>query len=102
MSNIEAKSVDAGHVGIKRGGPAIGLVLGSGAARGFAHIGVLRALAAQGIVPDIVVGTSIGALVGGCYANNQLEELESWSRSLTLRRIIGYLDVRIGSSSSGT
>jgi NTE family protein len=78
--------------------PLIGLVLGSGAARGFAHIGVIQALAAQGIVPDIVVGTSIGALVGGCYANNQLEELESWSRSLTLRRIIGYLDVRIGSS----
>ncbi|HXL63738.1 MAG TPA: patatin-like phospholipase family protein, partial [Xanthobacteraceae bacterium] len=82
----------------KLGRPLIGLVLGSGAARGFAHIGVIRALAAQGIVPDIVVGTSIGALVGGCYANNQLEELESWSRSLTLRRIIGYLDVRIGSS----
>jgi NTE family protein len=82
----------------KLGRPLIGLVLGSGAARGFAHIGVIQALAAQGIVPDIVVGTSIGALVGGCYANNQLEELESWSRSLTLRRIIGYLDVRIGSS----
>ena len=82
----------------KLGRPLIGLVLGSGAARGFAHIGVIQALAAQGIVPDIVVGTSIGALVGGCYANNQLEQLESWSRSLTLRRIIGYLDVRIGSS----
>ena len=82
----------------KRGRPLIGLVLGSGAARGFAHIGVIQALLAHGIVPDIVVGTSIGALVGGCYANNQLDELESWSRSLTLRRIIGYLDVRIGSS----
>ena len=80
------------------GRPLIGLVLGSGAARGFAHIGVIQALIAQGIVPDIVVGTSIGALVGGCYANNQLDQLESWARSLTLRRIIGYLDVRIGSS----
>ena len=49
-------------------------------------------------MPDIVVGTSIGALVGGCYANNQLDELESWARSLTLRRILGYLDVRIGGS----
>jgi NTE family protein len=76
----------------------IGLVLGSGAARGFAHIGVIQALIAQGIVPDIIVGTSIGALVGGCYANNQLAELETWARSLTLRRIIGYLDVRIGGS----
>jgi len=78
--------------------PSIGLVLGSGAARGFAHIGVIHALIEHGITPDIVVGTSIGALVGGCYANNQLEELESWARSLTLRRIIGYLDVRIGGS----
>ena len=81
-----------------RGRPLIGLVLGSGAARGFAHIGVLRALAAQGIEPDIVVGTSMGALVGGCYATNQLDALESWARSLTMRRIFGYLDVRFGGS----
>ncbi len=82
----------------KGGRPLIGLVLGSGAARGFAHIGVIQALLERGIVPDIVVGTSIGALVGGCYAHNQLAELESWARSLTLRRIIGYLDLRIGGS----
>ena len=82
----------------KPGRPAIGLVLGSGAARGFAHIGVIRALEAYGITPDIVVGTSMGALVGGCYANNQLDPLEAWARSLTLRRIFGYLDVRIGGS----
>src|SRR6202042_2046571 len=78
--------------------PLVGLVLGSGAARGFAHIGVIHALLEHGIKPDIVVGTSIGALVGGCYANNKLDELESWARSLTLRRILGYLDVRIGGS----
>ncbi len=82
----------------KAAGPSIGLVLGSGAARGFAHIGVIHALMENGIRPDIIVGTSIGALVGGCYANNQLEELEAWARSLTVRRIIGYLDVRIGGS----
>jgi NTE family protein len=82
----------------KPGRPLIGLVLGSGAARGFAHIGVIHALREHGIRPDIVVGTSIGALVGGCYANNQLDELEIWARSLTLRRIIGYLDVKIGGS----
>jgi NTE family protein len=85
-------------IAVKRGRPAVGLVLGSGAARGFAHIGVIQALLARGIVPDIVVGTSIGALVGGCYVNDQLEELETWARALTLRRIIGYLDVRIGGS----
>ena len=97
-SDIETKSVDAGHIGVKRGGPSIGLVLGSGAARGFAHIGVMRALLAHGIKPDIIVGTSMGALVGGCYATNQLDTLETWARSLTMRRIIGYLDVRIGGS----
>jgi len=82
----------------KLGRPLIGLVLGSGAARGFAHIGVVRALIDHGITPDIIVGTSVGALIGGCYASNQLDELESWARSLTLRRIVGYLDVRIGGS----
>jgi NTE family protein len=80
------------------GRPLIGLVLGSGAARGFAHIGVIHALIEHGIKPDIIVGTSIGALVGGCYADNKLDELETWARSLTLRRILGYLDVRIGGS----
>ena len=96
--DVRGKTVDAGHLAVKRGGPAIGLVLGSGAARGFAHIGVMRALQAHGITPDIIVGTSMGALVGGCYATNQLDTLEDWARSLTRRRIIGYLDVRIGGS----
>lgn len=95
MSTVDLATtpVDAG-----RGRSPIGLVLGSGAARGFAHIGVLQVLMAHGIVPDIVVGTSMGALVGGCYATNHLEELESWARSLTMRRILGYLDVRFGGS----
>jgi len=92
--------IDVGPKPIRAKGarPSVGLVLGSGAARGFAHIGVIHALIEHGIRPDIIVGTSIGALVGGCYANNQLEELETWARSLTVRRIIGYLDVRIGGS----
>jgi NTE family protein len=94
--DVAGKTVDAGHIAVKHGGPAIGLVLGSGAARGFAHIGVMRALQAHGIVPDIIVGTSMGALVGGCYIANQLDTLEDWARSLTRRRIIGYLDVTIG------
>src|SRR5262249_49325243 len=55
--DIPGKTVDAGYVTIKSGGPSIGLVLGSGAARGFAHIGVMRALQAHGIKPDIIVGT---------------------------------------------
>ncbi len=81
-----------------RGKPLIGLVLGSGAARGYAHIGVLQALTARGLTPDVVVGTSMGALVGGCYATDSLDALESWARSLNMRRIIGYLDVRFGGS----
>ncbi len=48
--------------------PVIGLVLGGGAAKGFAHIGVIKALEAQGVVPDLVIGTSAGALVGALYA----------------------------------
>ena len=82
----------------KPGRPTIGLVLGGGAARGFAHIGVIHALKERGITPDIVVGTSMGAVVGGCHVNNQLEALESWARALTLRRVLGYLDVRLGGS----
>jgi NTE family protein len=48
--------------------PRIALALGGGAARGFAHIGVIKALEANGIVPDMVVGTSVGSLVGALYA----------------------------------
>jgi NTE family protein len=75
--------------------PTIGLALGGGAARGFAHIGVMRTLAAHGIVPDVIVGTSIGAVVGGCYAAQELDTLESWARSLSVRSVLGYLDISL-------
>lgn len=78
--------------------PVIGLALGGGAARGFAHIGVIRTLMAHGIVPDVVVGTSIGAVVGGAYAAGQLDTLEEWARSLQMRNILGYLDIRLNGS----
>jgi NTE family protein len=96
MTDIAQQIVDANRAERKPGSPAIGLVLGSGAARGFAHIGVMRALEAHGIKPDIIVGTSMGALVGGCYATGQLDTLEAWARSLTMRRVFGYLDVKFG------
>jgi NTE family protein len=76
----------------------IGLALGSGVARGWAHIGVLRALARAGIHPDIVVGTSIGAVVGGCYVANELDTLEEFARSLTRRKILGLLDFNFAGS----
>ena len=78
--------------------PSIGLAIGGGAARGFAHIGVLRTLIANGIKPDVIAGTSIGALVGGCYAAGHLDSLEEWARTLTRRRIFGYLDFSIAGS----
>jgi NTE family protein len=78
--------------------PVIGLALGGGAARGFAHIGILRALLAQGVTPNIVVGTSIGAVVGGAYAAGHLDTLEEWARSLQVRNILGYLDIRLNGS----
>jgi NTE family protein len=76
----------------------ISLALGGGAARGWAHIGVLRALDEAGIQIDMIAGTSIGALVGGCYLAGKLDELEEFARSLTKRRIFGLLDLHLGGS----
>ncbi len=76
----------------------IALALGGGAARGWAHIGVLRALDEAGIEINMIAGTSIGALVGGCYLAGKLGELEEFARSLTKRRIFGLMDFQIGGS----
>jgi len=78
--------------------PVIGLALGGGAARGFAHIGIVRTLVAHGIIPNVVVGTSIGAVVGGAYASGHLDTLEGWARSLQPRNILSYLDIRLNGS----
>jgi NTE family protein len=78
--------------------PVIGLALGGGAARGLAHIGIVRTLIAHGIVPNVVVGTSIGAVVGGAYAAGQLDALEQWARDMQPRNILGYLDIRLNGS----
>lgn len=72
--------------------PRIAIALGSGAARGWAHIGVINELKSLGIEPSIVAGSSIGALVGAAYAADQLESLERWSKSLDWRGILKYLD----------
>jgi len=73
--------------------PKVGLVLGSGSARGWAHIGVLRALQEAGITPDILCGCSIGALVGAAYADGDLEQLEHWATGLAWKDVVGLLDV---------
>jgi NTE family protein len=81
------------------GGPSrrakVGVVLGAGAARGWAHIGALQELDALGLRPDVVVGSSIGSLVGGCYAAGRLAMPESFARSLTRRRVPGLLDLSV-------
>ena len=75
---------------------AVSLALGGGAARGWSHIGVLRALDEAGIEISMIAGTSIGALVGGCYLAGKLDELEDFARSLTKRKVFGLLDFHLG------
>ncbi len=70
----------------------IGLVLGSGSARGWAHIGVIRALTEAGIRPDLVCGSSVGALVGAVYAEGRIEAFEEWVRGLSWRGVVSLLD----------
>lgn len=76
--------------------PCVGLVLGSGSARGWAHIGVIRALEEAGIRPDLVCGTSVGALVGAAYAAGELDKLEDWLRGLDVREVLSFVDVGLG------
>ena len=75
------------------GRPSIGLALGGGAARGFAHIGVVRTLIAHGYKPEVITGTSMGAVVGGCCAAGHLDAFSGWACALSRRRVFGYLDV---------
>lgn len=77
----------------KNGAPIIGLALGSGAARGWSHIGVIRALAEQGIHPDVVCGSSIGALVGAACVCERIDELEEWVSGLGWHDVVSMLDL---------
>lgn len=74
--------------------PSVGIALGSGAAKGWAHIGVLNGLAAMGIKPDKVAGCSLGALVGAAYAHDHLPELEKWVRGFSSWDVLGLMDIR--------
>lgn len=75
------------------GKPVVGLALGSGSARGWAHIGVIQALEEIGISPEVVAGTSIGSLVGGAYVTGTLNEFADWVKSLTVKDVVGLLDI---------
>ncbi len=93
------RSADADDIdGAVRAPLSIGLALSGGAARGFAHIGVIRTLLAHGFKPDVITGTSIGAIIAGVYAAGFLDEFEAWSRQLNRRRVFGYLDFSFAGS----
>lgn len=77
--------------------PRIGLALGGGAARGWAHIGAIRVLEEAGIRPDVVTGTSIGAVIGAAAIAGKLDPLEDFARSLTRRNVMGLIDPVFGS-----
>lgn len=72
--------------------PVIGLALGSGSARGWAHLGVLEGLDEIGVRPQVVAGTSIGALVGAVYVSGQLAEFSEWVQKLSSRDVFSLLD----------
>lgn len=73
----------------------LGLALGSGSARGWAHVGVIRALERAGIRPDLVCGTSIGALVGAAYVAGEIDGFEKWLLDLGVKEVLALLDVRL-------
>ena len=72
--------------------PRIGFALGAGSARGWAHIGVLRALAEAGIKPDFIAGCSVGAFVGAAFAAGRLDQMEAWALALDWKRILKLMD----------
>ncbi len=74
--------------------PVIGLALGSGASRGWSHVGVIKALLREGIEPDIVCGTSVGAMVGGAYAAGNLDKLEKWVLGSTRSDVMRFFDLK--------
>lgn len=74
--------------------PVVGLALGSGSARGWAHIGIIQALESLGVRPGVVAGTSIGALVGAVYVSGQLDAFSEWVRKLTPRDVFGLMDIK--------
>ena len=85
MSNLEAS-------------PKIGLVLGSGASRGWSHIGIIKALLREGIEPDIVCGTSVGAMIGASYLTGNLEKLEKWVLGSTRTDVLKFFKVKLSQS----
>ena len=78
--------------------PIIGLALGSGASRGWSHVGVIKALLKEGVEPDVVCGTSVGAMVGGSYVAGNLEKLEEWVLGSTRSDVLRFFDLKFSQS----
>lgn len=74
--------------------PTIGLALGSGASRGWSHIGVIDTLVDSGIEPDIVCGTSVGAMVGAAYVAGNLDGLREWVLKINRSDVYRFLDIK--------
>jgi len=74
--------------------PTIGLVLGSGASRGWSHIGVIKALLKEGIEPDIICGASVGAMIGASYLAGNLNKLEEWVLGSTRKDVLKFFNIK--------
>ena len=78
--------------------PKLGLALGSGASRGWSHVGVIKALLREGIEADVICGTSVGAIVGGSYVAGNLEKLENWVLGSTRTDVLRFFDIKLSQS----
>jgi NTE family protein len=87
---VDDGSADGAATARKR---LVGLALGGGSARGWAHIGVIRALEAAGVRPDLVCGTSIGALVGAAWAAGELERFADWVIAMRVKDVVSFIDL---------
>ncbi len=96
MPSLVANPAQEPFVARRRRAPRLGLVLGSGAARGWAHVGVVRVLARAGIRPDIVCGTSVGALVGAAYATGDFERFCTGATGMRRADVLSFADVGFG------
>ena len=79
----------------QKSAPRIGLALGSGSSRGWAHIGVIKALSELDIHPQVVCGCSIGSIVAAAYVSGNLDKLEQWVRSLTKVELARYIELNL-------
>jgi NTE family protein len=74
--------------------PTLGIALGSGASRGWSHVGVIDAMLEHGIEPDVICGTSVGAMVGASYVSGRLDVLRDWVRRSTRTDVFRFFDIR--------